>query len=194
MLTWEIGTPTSILTARAVSRANGGTTYGAETPGGFAFGEWHFIAGVFEGSGGVGATSRKVRLDNGTTYSESTSVTPTDSARALTIGSRASASTTNQFLGKIAHAAIWNKALSDSELLELYSKAPPDVSFVSNLAQYYPFVSGDLYNETINNYDMTNAGVPSYSSDEPTFSTGSPLILPHRSGGGMIDLQGNFRG
>jgi Ubiquitin-activating enzyme E1 FCCH domain len=40
----------------------------------------------------------------------------------------------------------------------------------------------------------TGQNVALMVSIKETLTSGSPLILPHRSGGGMIDLSGNFRG
>jgi len=187
-LVWEAATPNTILNVYGASRKDGGTGLNAVTPSGFAFNEWHFVAAVFDGSGN-NATSRKVRLDNGTTYSESTAVSPTGTDDSLTIGSRGPYSDWNQFRGNVAHAAVWNKALSDAELLELYTNRPPHVSFVANLAQYYPFASGDLYNETINNYDLTSSGAPSYSSEEPTFLTKKLKFFALNSAANVTDIK-----
>lgn len=42
--------------------------------------------------------------------------------------------------------------------------------------------------------DPLNLNLLITAASQYTESSGSPLILPHRSGGGMIDLSGNFRG
>lgn len=105
-------------------------------------------------------------------------------------------SPSNEWNGYIAHVAVWDIALSQAEVEALAGGANPLTIQNANLVAYWPMTnSGAVGEDVIGANTLTLSGNTAYSSENPTVdAAGSPLILPHRSSGGMIDLSGNFRG
>ncbi len=95
----------------------GGTAYTAYTPSGNSYDDnsWHFIVMTFDG------TSLIVYADNiaGTTVSASGNIQ--SSTTSATIGSYGKATTQTFFTGDIDEVGIWNRALSSTEVSELYN-------------------------------------------------------------------------
>lgn len=107
------------------------------------------------------------------------------------------------FKGYMAIAAMYEGLLSDSELDELYTVQPQSASSYSKCLALWDMRNSHGTTEiadALGTYTLTLEAVngttkPVHSTENPTLGTGaSPLILPHRSSGGLIDLSGNFRG
>jgi len=95
---------------------------------------WGHMAAVF-----TSATSRDIYLDGGPIESNATSSTPTGINR-VRIGARFSTSLGSFFSGLIAETAIWNAALTGSEIASLAKGISPRRIRPGSLRFYAPLV------------------------------------------------------
>lgn len=122
----------------------------------YTAGQWFHIAGVFSS-----ATSRAIYLDGGSKGTNTTSRAPTGQDRS-SIGI-ADGSDPSQGLGstdKIAHAAVWDIALSDAEVASLATAPtiPPAIQ-PDHLVAYWPLAGTDSPEpDTIGGFDMVIQG------------------------------------
>lgn len=96
-------------------------------------GQWHHIAFVKDGTG---AGAVRVYLDGKLDGSATSNRTIKNTATAVVIGNRAANDTPMN--GLIAHAAVWNAALRNDELIELARGALPLRVRLGNLRGYWP--------------------------------------------------------
>lgn len=104
----------------------------ASTSSGYSAGAWQHACGVY-----TSATSRDAYLNAGSVGSNTTSTTPAGIDR-FAIGRALDSTPSNPFFGKIAHAAIWNVALSVAEIMELARGVLPPRIRPSSLKGYWP--------------------------------------------------------
>jgi hypothetical protein len=72
--------------------------------------------------------------------------------------------------GKIAHAAIWNAALTDAEVAILAAGYSPLFVRPQSLVAYWPLLRTDK--DIVGAYDMTAYNAPTWAADHP------PIIMP----------------
>lgn len=77
-------------------------------------GIWYHVVGVY-----ASATSRKIYVNGRLEATEATSRAPSTASPTIRIGDR-NGLTTQRFAGLINHAALWTRALTDSEVAGLY--------------------------------------------------------------------------
>ena len=106
-----------------------GNTFGATA--------WHHAGGVF-----TSTTSRRAYLDGAEGTENTTSVTIVGNVDRVTIGALGDAVRSNWMDGMIAEAAIWNVALSTSEMKSLAAGYSPILVHPSALAFYCPCIRG----------------------------------------------------
>jgi hypothetical protein len=142
---------------QAISR-DGGVSSTAETSSSYSANIWHHICARF-----TSTTSRDAFLDGGSKGSNTDSSTPSG-IDALSIGMRDLSTPDNFLSGKIAHAAIWNVALTDAEVAVLARGADPRSIRRNNLVAYWPLTTDD--DDIIGSYDMTAYNSPTWSTTD----------------------------
>ena len=89
-----------------------------------------------------------------------------DSSDPLRIGAQSSSN--RQFNGKIRDVRIYNRALSSSEISEIYDKTKPDTYKFSNLLIWLPFDDGTASDKSGNGFDGSVSGASYLSSGGPS--------------------------
>lgn len=89
----------------------------AATTTGYSVNTWHHAAAVF-----ASATDRRAFIDGGGKGTDTTSRAPTGSDR-ISLGRSGDSSPSSYLEGRIAEARLYNRALSDAEVLALYDPA-----------------------------------------------------------------------
>ena len=118
---------------RALTRASGGTAYGASTAS-YSAGTWQHVAGVFRNS-----DSRIAYLD-GVAGTESTLSRPASGMDSLILGQWASGASSRPLDGSLAECAIWNVTLTAGEILSLSKGVTATTIRPASLVSYYPLV------------------------------------------------------
>lgn len=122
--------------------------------------DWHHACAVFASS-----TSRAAYLDGAGKGTNATSRSPADATR-LRVGSLHD--TSSEMLGNVAHAAIWDIALSDAEVAQLAAGASPASVQGEHLVWYCPMQADENPSQdAVAGYDLTLAGDTVYSEDNP---------------------------
>jgi len=122
------------------------------------------------------AADRRVYLDGTNKGTDSTSQTPSPINNVM-IGGRELAGPTGLFPGKVAHVAIWNVALSDSEAAQLAAGANPLTIQAANLVAYWPMVENGA-SVVAGIADLTEYGTPTWDdSDNPTVDDVAPTSV-----------------
>lgn len=107
----------------------------ASTTTGYSANTWHHAAGVF-----TSATDRAAFIDGGSKGTNANNRTPTG-LDSVGIGRSFSGGTPAQYFnGLVAEAAIWDVALTDSEILQLARGVSPMMVRPSNIVFYAPLV------------------------------------------------------
>jgi hypothetical protein len=138
---------------RALTR-QGGTTAIASTSTNYSANTWHHGCAVF-----AAANDRRAFIDGGSKVTETTSATPA-SLNITRIGQRGSNAASTNFSGRIAEAAIWNVALSDTEVAALARGIAPPTIQPAALIGYWPIwgLHSPEIDLTSNNRQMTVTG------------------------------------
>jgi hypothetical protein len=179
----------------AITRDAGGITATAATTATITESSWQFIHGTWATSG----ASRRAGINAGDYVNDATSNEPSPAPDQAWIGGRA-LGPTDPYDGKIALVAVYNEALSDAELTELYTTQPESASSYSKCVAYWDF-RADEGTTTVPNaknpgtYDMTLYGTtkPTYDADNPTLGTGTTKylkLLVHPDAIGATNVQG----
>lgn len=117
---------------RAQKQSDAGATAQADTTTGFSANTWHHACAVFNSN-----TSRSAYLDGGSAATNTTSVTdPT--ADFTAVGTMLRSAATQFMSGRQADAAIWNVALTQSEIQALSKGFPAHLIRPQNLVAYWP--------------------------------------------------------
>jgi len=125
-LSQEIGIQVQFPNFQAMTEGNAGNVQAVSTTIVVA-NTWYFVAGVF-----ASATSRKIYV-NGRFEAENTTSSTSSGASKVRIGDR-NLAPGQRFPGLIGNAAIWGRALSDTEISYLY--ANPWTMLVPNQPRY----------------------------------------------------------
>lgn len=168
----------------------------AETTTGITTNTWHHCCGVF-----ASITSRIAYIDGGSSGSNSTSKTVTNFAN-IAIGSYRT-STGVQWgpaAGQLAEAAIWNVALTASEVAALARGIPPYKIRPDALRGYWPLHGLDSPERdwsplgTATRYPMTLIGTPPiYAGHAPVAFRTRPFSVPYTAGvAGVIPVFANY--
>ena len=152
---------------------------------GLADGNWHHFVFTFEN--GVGT---KLYIDNGTPNLDSFTSSLDNDPAGLIIGSRGDGA--NKFNGKISNISLFNKTLTSTEVLKLYSNGVPQdlTNFTPTPVAWWTLGSNSFFNgsnyicrDLIGSNDGTsaNAGVDAIVGDAPRSSangTGTNMDIP----------------
>jgi len=115
-------------------------------------------------------------MDGGSKITNATSKTPASLDR-FSVGRSGDLSPTYYWSGDVCWVAVWNKALSDANMVSLAAGAWPQTIEVANLVAVYPFGLPGANDDTdyLGTYDLT-----AYSAGAgPNFSDNPPgLIYP----------------
>jgi hypothetical protein len=125
---------------------------------------WHCVTGVFTSD-----SSRTVYLDGGNSGSNATARTPT-TPDSLYLG-RNQSGTASMFQGKMAYVAIWNRALTSTEVADLAIKTPLAAA-PSGLVAYYPLLADG--NDQAGSNNLTVNGAAGWDTDMPPIVAAFP--------------------
>lgn len=127
----------------------------ASSSTGYSANTWQHACGVF-----ASATSRAAYISGGSKGTDTTSVTPSFSTNATTIGTRYLTAVRGAFMsGIVAEAAIWNVALTDAEVAVLATGISPLAVRPASLRFYAPLwgnYSPEI--DVIGRFDLTVNG------------------------------------
>ncbi len=160
-----------------------GTDFTETADGDATSGQWFLMVGRFTVNGSNQVTAHTVNSYNQFTATAATKVDETLAAAktmsTMNVIRVGQARSSGEFIGDIAHAAVWTKLLSDSEVSELYTKVPSAVAN-ADLYVYWPLLTGLTETKTGGGtFDLTNTGGAVLNSgDGPTLSSGSSSIAP----------------
>lgn len=153
---------------RVRSRDSSGTIFNA-SDGNYAANTWHLCVGVWASS-----TSRKAYLDGGTATEDTNSSTPAGMNQ--TILGKIPNSSSSAFLdGKVAHATIWNVALSDAQIDQLASGTNPRNVAAGNIVDYWELLSNA---NGLNGNNWTANGTISFDgADSPSVNPPAKAVM-----------------
>lgn len=134
-------------------------------------GRWYHVAFRYDATAGTLAVFINGILDK----SVSVTGTPTDTNGDFAIGWGGAGSSTDYFNGQIDDVAVYNTALTDSEIQARIFK---DKSSDSNLQGYWK-LDNDYTDSSSNGYNLTASGSPTFSTTVPfpTYTLVSPVEL-----------------
>jgi hypothetical protein len=145
---------------------------------------WNHCAGIWTSS-----TERRVVLNGN--WSESDTGTATRSPAGVTdlivgispaMDLDGTPALTNEWNGRIAHIAIWNVALSQSEIESLAAGASPYSVQSGSLVSYIRTTeSGAPGEDVVGSSDLTLVNQTAYDSDNPTVSSGGGYYYAQNS-------------
>lgn len=160
---------------------------------------WFLMAGLYTVNASNTVTQVAVWSYNGTAEATMNTVDITDRTMSTFNTNRiGQGRSTNWFLGKVAHCAIYKKLLSASELTELTTKAPNLVAS-SDLYVYWPLLENADAHASFggSTFNMaTQAGTPTLNSnDGPSIQTAAAAVkklklLAHSSAQGVSNIAG----
>ncbi len=161
----------------------------AFSAGGAPIATWFHAAAVF-----ASTTSRTIYLD-GSSVANATNITAAAGLNRTSLGRKANYlnAATHYWDGDIAHAAIWNIALSGANITSLAAGANPLAIEAANLVAYWP-LAGAASPEPDDqaSYDMTitgaTAGADDPTVDGPPSAFNGPTILRRMPHGGREPL------
>ncbi len=130
----------------------GGSQANVFTTTGMTVNTWHHAAGV-EAS----ATDHRVLIDGGSKGTSATSKAPSGADR-VSIGRRASSAGLQESSGKISHAAIYDKALTDDTIASLAAGANPKRVQPDSLVALWPINGSSPEKDIIGGFNLTVTG------------------------------------
>lgn len=160
---WRLEFDTSIaLNPIEMTIDDGATKIKIDTTAGVSVNVWHHHA-IVEAA----ANDHRVYLDGGFKNTSSSNSSPTGADR-MAIGQIRDSSPSSAFSGDIAHMAIWDVALSDSEIATLSFGVSPLRVHRDSLVAYWP-VGGQSPERDIivGGFDMVVNGTPTQSEEPP---------------------------
>jgi hypothetical protein len=163
----------------------GGSGFNFSDINGVTAGVWQHIAGVWSS-----ITSRQAFLNAVGGGANTTSDDPSAAIDTFIIGARRTSSVTGTYFeGLIAEVAVWNVALTQTQLEELAAGAAATEVAPESLAHYWTLESDGT--DSIGSADLTFTGT-THSEDHPTITGGEPPVPPpdwpeEIVGGSVID-------
>ena len=160
----------------------GGAAGSATTTSGYSINTWHHATAVFTSN-----SDRDVYIDGGSVGNNTTAATPA-SLDTTRIGARASSGTNGPMAGRIAEAAIWNIALSTSEIAQLASGFSPLLVRPDGLTNYWPlggiarFSASSAASDYAGAYPLSPIDGPTESEHPRIFYPTTPIILTAAAG------------
>ena len=153
-----------------VSKVNdAGSAAQADSTTGYSTGVWHHACGVFTSN-----TSRTAYIDGGSSATNTTNITnPTPDAFRIGYQQHSGAASA-YFSGMLAHAAIWNVALTAAEVASLAKGIDPRLIRPDALIAYWPLIgrtSPEI--DIVGKFDLTLTGTP-------TAADGPRIFMPRR--------------
>jgi len=134
------------------------------TDGNYTANTWHLCVGVW-----ASTTSRKAQLDSGDP-TQSTSSSDPIGMNKTTLGGSPTSTLGAYCDCKVAHATIWNVALTDNEIDQLAAGANPQDIQVANIVDYWSLAS-DANGLNGNNWTVNStSGTITYDADNPSVS------------------------
>lgn len=166
---------------RAVTESDADSEY-AEASQAPSVDTWHHVCAVY-----AAVDDRRCYLDGGNKGTESTSITPSGIDRTA-IG-QVGDSTPGRYLeSRVAEAAIWNRALTDAEVLMLSKAYSP--SFVpQSLVAYWPLVR-DADTDIVGGFNLTAFNAPTVANHPRIIYPARISLFPPVAAGGAIDAAG----
>lgn len=159
------------------STYDGGTYGAARSASKYGHNAWHHACGVW-----TDVDARAVFLDGANKGTESTSVTPVDQDR-IGIGCYIwGGSTGHYFDGYIAEAAIWNAALTDSEVAILAAGFSPLLVRPASLVFYAPLIR-DEDRDIVGGLSLSPQNTPSVTAHPPVLGRALQQIVVPVAGG-----------
>lgn len=138
------------------------TVANADTTSGYSSGSWQHICGVIASS-----TDRRAFLNGGNKGTNATSVVDPPGMDAFEIGAHPVGDTQPMF-GLIAHAAVWNIALSDADVALLATGLNPLYVQPQAIVFYLPmWTTGDVV-DWIGKVTLTVNGNPTNGASDPS--------------------------
>lgn len=132
-----------------------------DTTTGYTAGTWHHVCDLQ-----IANNSRAIYVDGGDTGVNVVISIPAGINR-LGIGILARMTLANPLSGLIAHACVWNVALSDEEIAFLATGAIPTCVQRESIVAYYPLFRMDAITDEIGTYDLTAFNAPTTAADTP---------------------------
>ena len=170
------------LRASARRGGGGGGIGSATTTSGYSINTWHHATAVFTSN-----SDRDVYIDGGSVGNNTASVTPA-SLDTTRIGARASSGINGPMAGRIAEAAIWNIALSTSEIAQLASGFSPLLVRPDALTNYWPlggiarFSASSAASDYAGAYPLSPIDGPTEAEHPRIFYPTTPIILTAAAG------------
>jgi hypothetical protein len=147
---------------RAETRTTGGSS--SEKTAQTVDSVWHHNCGVFSSN-----SSRTAYLDGVAGTPETTGRTPVAGGINLfRLGN--SPATAFPTAGKIAHAAVWNTTLTQTDITNLAAGANPKSIKLANLVAYWPLDTGSTLADAIGANNLTATGTTADNADNPTIA------------------------
>ena len=136
-------------------RVSSGSASNCQATSGYTANTWHHLCAVGSASNDVA-----MFIDGGNkgTSNDDRAANNWDGCR---IGTSADSTPSSYMSGAIAHAAIWNAALTDAEVAALAAGADPRTIRPESLAAYWPLVRTDQ--DIVGGYDMTATNNPTWA-------------------------------
>ena len=132
----------------------------AASSAGYSANTWHHACAVF-----AAADSRSAYIDGGNKGSNAVARTPAGIDR-VAIGARADSAPGSYMSGRVAEPAIWNVALTDTEVASLAAGYSPLFIRPQNLVAYWSLIR-DEDQDRVGGYDLTAVNAPSIASHVP---------------------------
>lgn len=133
----------------------------ASTTTGYSAATWHYAFAVAASS-----TDRKIYLDGGGVGSNTDDKTPTGIDTFGLAGEFNQSGPVARLDGALAHAAIWDVALTAADAVVLAAGMSPWMVSPADLVAYWPLFTAD-YDDMVADLTLTPNGTPSVVADPP---------------------------
>jgi len=153
---------------RFAARQESGSYNTADTSTGFSAGVWHMGVGV-----SASTTDRRAYIDGGSKGTDNTNCTPANLDR-TSIGRTGDATPGGYTDGLIAHAFVYNFAMTDAQVAELYAAKHPLLYNPGALVAYWPLMANDR--DMIGDFHMTAYNTPTFGAEPTILRPRSPII------------------
>lgn len=148
-------------------------TDNATSTTGFTVNTWAMVCAVV-----ASTTSRKVYINGGSSATNTQTNTP-GSIDTIAVGARNRSTVDRYFSGDIAEVAIWDVALSDTDVSDLYTNTYAATCIApDDLIRYWPLASNSDLTDAVASQTLTAAGSPA--------SATHPTIVQCEEGGGSF--------